>query len=301
MNTMLESLTLKNFQIHSLFEMEFSPTVTSLTGPTDSGKSSIVRALQWICTNYPQGDEFIMEGSEMAIGTLRIDGHEVTRERGKQNLYKLDGEIYKSFGADVPADISNLVNVGSINFQDQITMPFWFCLPPAQVGRELNQIVNLDLIDSVAQSISTELRRCKSHVEFTSERLEQARRERDEFTWVKEADEELYSIEQLYSSYLEIAEIVSKIDSALKDARNVSQKLEGVTEAILDGKKLMQGLESYVQLRKEIDNIEQLYTKARELEKQCQNHAMSKEGLEKKLQEILKDQCPLCQQPLPKR
>ncbi len=296
---MLESLHLQNFQIHSDFTIEFDPLVTTIVGPTDSGKSSIVRALQWICTNYPQGDEFIKEETEMAIGTLRIDGHEIVRERGKQNLYKLDGKVYKSFGTEVPDDIANLVNVSSVNFQDQITMPFWFCLPPAQIGRELNQIVNLDLIDSVAQTISAELRKCKSHVEFTSERLEQARSERDKLTWVKEANEELYSIEQLYSSYLETAETVSKIDSALKDAQIVSQKLEGVSESILDGKKLMQGLENYVQLHEEIERLEQLYSEARELEQRCLDLVTNKDDLEKKLSQI--KTCPLCLQPLPKR
>ncbi len=296
---MLESLHLQNFQIHSDFTIEFDPLVTTIVGPTDSGKSSIVRALQWICTNYPQGDEFIKEEMDMAIGTLRIDGHEIVRERGKQNLYKLDGKIYKSFGTEVPEEISNLINVGSVNFQDQITMPFWFCLPPAQVGKELNQIVNLDLIDSVAQTISAELRKCKSHVEFTSERLEQARSERDKLTWVKEADEELRELEQLYSEYEESLQNVSRIDSALSDARNVSQKLEGASEAILDAEKLMQGLENYVKLHEETERLEQLYTKARELEQQCQNLDTQRADLEEKLNQI--KTCPLCQQPLPRK
>ncbi len=296
---MLESLHLQNFQIHYDFTIEFDPLVTTIIGPTDSGKSSIVRALQWICTNYPQGDEFIKEETEMAIGTLRIDGHEIVRERGKQNLYKLDEKVYKSFGTEVPADIANLVNVGSVNFQDQITMPFWFCLPPAQIGRELNQIVNLDAIDSVGQYVSAELRKCKSHVEFTSERLEQARSERDKLTWIKEADEELRELEQLYSDFAQIDRTVSKIDSALSDAQNVSQKLEGASEAILDGKKLMKTFENYVKLREDIESIEQLYTKAREMEHQCQRLDMNLADLEEKLNQI--KTCPLCQQPLPRK
>ncbi len=296
---MLESLHLQNFQIHSDFTIEFDPLVTTIVGPTDSGKSSIVRALQWICTNYPQGDEFIKEETEMAIGTLRIDGHEIIRERGKQNLYKLDGKVYKSFGTEVPADIANLVNVSSINFQDQIIMPFWFCLPPAQIGRELNQIVNLDAIDSVGQYVSAELRKCKSHVEFTSERLEQARSERDKLTWIKEADEELRELEQLYSDFAQIDRTVSKIDSALSDAQNVSQKLEGASEAILDGKKLLRTFENYVQLHEETERLEQLISEVKELEKQWEKSSMSKEDLKEKLSQI--KTCPLCLQPIPKR
>ena len=296
---MLEKLTLKNFQIHSEFALEFDSLVTTIIGPTDAGKSSIVRALQWICTNYPQGDEFISEGTEMAIGTLRIDGHEITRERGKQNLYKLDGKVYKSFGMEVPVDISTLINVSSINFQDQITMPFWFCLPPAQVGRELNQIVNLDLIDSVAQTISLELRKCKSHVEFTMDRLEKARTDRDQLVWVKEADEELRQLEQLYTAHSNSLQNVSRIDSALSDARKLSQKLEGALNAKVDALELMQGLENFMQLHEGAKRLEQLCSEVRKLEEQCQNIAMSKADLEEKLSQI--KTCPLCQQPLPKK
>ena len=46
-------ITLENFQSHKHTEMEFGPELNVIVGPSDSGKSAIIRALKWVMYNEP--------------------------------------------------------------------------------------------------------------------------------------------------------------------------------------------------------------------------------------------------------
>ena len=75
----LKSIKLINFQTHQEVKLDLSPTITTIKGPTDSGKSSVLRALRWVCLNDIPGDEFIREGATCARVILRAGDSEVTR------------------------------------------------------------------------------------------------------------------------------------------------------------------------------------------------------------------------------
>ncbi len=294
---MLKSLTISNFQVYENFVLEFDPLVTTIVGPTDAGKSTLLRALRWVCLNQPGGEEFMRHGTKEVEAILKVEEHTIARYKGKQNLYHLDDKDYKSFGQTVPEPIAQLLNVTSLSFQDQITLPFWFCLPAPQVGRELNSIVNLGVIDQVVAYVATELRQVKAEVEFTSQRLDEARAGRDRLQWVTDADQELLELEQLYSECEETRKTVSKITSALEDGEKLKEQQDRVVNAKLGALELIRTCEQYASLHEETSNLEQLITNAREHSHQWQSTSTKREALEQELQALLKI-CPLCQRPL---
>lgn len=98
-------LIIENFQSHKYTEIDFVPGLNVFVGPSDSGKSSILRALKWVLFNQPRGKHFIREGaSQCRVCLIFDDGTELVRIRGKsENRYLLrtvDGkeEIYESLG-----------------------------------------------------------------------------------------------------------------------------------------------------------------------------------------------------------
>ena len=94
---MFKRITIKNFQAHKKLELSFDPHVTTIVGPSDVGKSAVIRAIAWLATNRPSGTEFIRDGAKTAIVELEIDGHTIRRERSKSlNLYVLDGQEFKT-------------------------------------------------------------------------------------------------------------------------------------------------------------------------------------------------------------
>ena len=135
---MIESITITNFQAHKKFTLELDPKITVVTGKSDAGKSAIYRALRWLCTNRPSGNEFIRWGTDGTRVKLRVDGRTIIRKRGKGNSYSLDKDSYEAFGSDVPEDIAKLLNLSEVSFQGQFDGPFWFDKTPGEVSRALN-------------------------------------------------------------------------------------------------------------------------------------------------------------------
>jgi DNA repair ATPase RecN len=196
---MLQILRGKNFQNHSDIEVDLRHPITTITGPSDSGKSALIRLLKWVCTNTPQGDGFVKYGTDEArAGVVFDDGTMVQRVRGKsENLYKLGSKEFRAFGTTVPDDIATLLNLGPINFQGQHDSVFWFSETAGEVSRRLNSVVDLGIIDTTFANISSKVRSLQAVIQVHKDRVEKKRAELKELAWITEADRVVTGIEQL--------------------------------------------------------------------------------------------------------
>ena len=80
---MIKSIHLKNFQSHKDTLIEFDQGVNVIVGQSDVGKSAILRAIAWVCTNKPSGDEFISSWADSTSIKIKTDNCTVIREKGK--------------------------------------------------------------------------------------------------------------------------------------------------------------------------------------------------------------------------
>ena len=173
-----KQLSATNFQVHKKQVLQFSPGISTLVGPTDSGKSAILRALRWICLNDFAGDDFVREGAkETEVGLVLSGGETVTRFKGRSNLYTLGEKEFKAFGATVPEDVADLLQTSALNFQSQHDSPFWFNETAGEVSRQLNSVVDLQVIDSTLFNLGAEVRTAHERVRLVDERLAEAKEE----------------------------------------------------------------------------------------------------------------------------
>lgn len=172
----LKSLELKNFQAHRNFSLEPAPGITTIRGRTDAGKSSVLRALRWLCLNDLSGEGFISHGSDFSYVRLRLrlpDGTEakIVRKRGRANIYKLNGKVFRSFGSSVPEPVAVLLSLNEINFQRQHDAPFWFGSSAPEVSRQLNRVIDLSVIDSSLVKSAAAVRTARERITVSEERL----------------------------------------------------------------------------------------------------------------------------------
>jgi len=194
---MIERLLIEDFQAHHKLAIDLDPAVTTIVGPSDAGKSAVIRALIWLATNRPLGDTFIRDGVKQARVTLHVDGHEIVRTRGKSiNTYSIDGEELKAFGNDVPEGIANFLNLSNINLQHQHDAPFWFSKTAGEVSRQLNQIVDLSIIDHTLGNLEQVHRATTAEVLSLEQQEEQAKEERSALSWVRKAQGDLDKLEE---------------------------------------------------------------------------------------------------------
>lgn len=195
---MLEKLRLQNFQKHEDQEIIFDPLVTTIIGPSDSGKSAILRGMRWLFLNHPRGDSFVRHGQDFCEVTVVMDGQEISRYRGKEgNSYSLNGERYDTIGSAIPQSIQDLLCLSEENIQQQLSPPFWLTLTGSELAKELNGIVNLGEIDQVFDRSSSQIRRLRAEEGIVTERLENAKKEVERLHWVSQAECEYGRLEGL--------------------------------------------------------------------------------------------------------
>jgi recombinational DNA repair ATPase RecF len=199
---MITTLKIQNFECWKEAEFEFSTGVNVIVAKpgihaSDCGKSSIIRAIQWVTLNQPADDSIISNwcgNKDETIVEITFDsGNTVKRLRSKsKNLYYLNGQEFAAFGrGNVPEEIQKVINFSDLNIQTQANSFFLLKETPGEIARYLNQIVRLDKIDSSQSYADHKIRNLNNQITNTQNNYKKKRNELKNLKWVKGADAEL--------------------------------------------------------------------------------------------------------------
>jgi hypothetical protein len=228
----IRTALIQNFQAHEKLRVDFDPHVTTIVGSSDIGKSAIIRALRWVCQNFPQGVDFIREGSSGCTVKLLVDDYSVTRKRGVtgDNLYFLNDREFKAFGTGVPEPIVKLLNVNDVNFQGQHDSSFWLSLSAGEVSRQLNAVVDLSIIDTSLENINRRMRQASDQVDARRAVVEQAKIKRDELVWVEEAHTDLQAVETVHTQHRVATASAVRLRAQVHSARSQRGHQQAATQ-----------------------------------------------------------------------
>ena len=145
---MIESVKLKNFQSHKENTFSFTKGVNAIVGPSDSGKTAILRALRWLIWNRPLGDAFRSDWGGDTEVAVTVDGQLITRyKHDNKHGYKIGKTDLKAIGTDVPEEVSTILNIDEINLQQQFDKPFLLADSPGEVAQHFNKVAHLENMD----------------------------------------------------------------------------------------------------------------------------------------------------------
>ena len=269
---MLNKLQIKGFRKNKELDIEFDK-ITVIRGASGSGKTSLVGALKWICFNQPSSDSFI--NWEMDFAAVRLffdDKHKLIRKRdtGQQNYYKLDKQTYKAFGTGVPDDISSLLEMNTLNYHRQHAGPFWFSQTAGEVSRQLNKIVNLDIIDTTTSKLLKDQRDTNTLIKDIEIRITDIRKEKISLRYVLKMDKDLVVLEkqekqiiQITQNALSLSKLVQTHITTLKTIDNAGERASDAAIAMSKGR-LYSNLKSKHQ--KLLDLIESAQNYKKQLE-----------------------------------
>lgn len=260
---MLEKLLIQNFQAHAKTSIEFDPNITCIVGPSDSGKSAIIRALRWVCMNSQpkKGTSFINWSAKGCTVKLLVDGRKITRKRNKNetvNEYWLDKESYKSFGRDVPDPISNFLNIDEISWQGQHDSPYWFNATAGEVSRQLNAIVDLSIIDSTLSAVARTVSKSATKLEIAEEAEKKAKSNFAALEWVPEYVKEVEVLKTLEKIATSKRAGVSCISVLYNDAKKHHITKERYSAVVECGKITVSKGHEALQTRKNLAAIKDL-------------------------------------------
>lgn len=176
MTHFIKEILIQNFQSHFHTVVKPAPNgqLTVVVGPSDSGKSAILRALKWVLYNTPQGADFIRVGAAFAKVTITFaDGQTVVRWRsqGGINRYLVNGQALEGFGTGVPLEVQQVTGVKvltigdltlNLNMAEQLHGPF---LGSSVTGgaraKVLGKLAGTEEIDFASKQLGTDLFRRK--------------------------------------------------------------------------------------------------------------------------------------------
>jgi exonuclease SbcC len=173
---MIKQIHIGNFQSHKSTVLDLHPGCNLICGSSDSGKSSIIRALKWLATNRPLGDGFVSWGSkkETKVGVLLDNDESIWHEPGRY-VYIRDKkkQEWSAVGTGVPETVTQALNISELSWQAQMDAPFLLSASPGEVARTLNEVADLDKIDSTLVNINRMARDNRSQLTETAQRKQQ--------------------------------------------------------------------------------------------------------------------------------
>ena len=204
---MLTGVRLVNFQKHKELDLLLDK-INVIVGATDSGKTSVLRALTWALTNDESGENVINnDGAKKCSVTITTENGTVTRawSRGK-NEYSLDDKVFTTFRTSVPDPIAKLFNIDNINIQRRRDLPFMVYFKASECANQFSDMMDLSEIDSI---ITNSNRSVKVH----SDDVESLRAKKAEI------DKELAKYEKLDEA-VEVFNTLNKLRKSINDAVN---------------------------------------------------------------------------------
>jgi exonuclease SbcC len=200
---MIKAIELINFQSHKKSLLKFHPGVNAIIGPSDAGKTAILRALWWAVFNRPLGDEFkSWWGGDTSVRLFlgQDDNHmqSITRiKTGPLNQYKLGHEIFNAVRADIPEEIQKVLNMNETNLQQQLDRPFLLDASPGEVGAHFNRIAHLDEIDKGNNNVQRWIRDILEDISADENLLKRLNEEIKQYDHLASVENDLQVIEQM--------------------------------------------------------------------------------------------------------
>lgn len=203
---MINKLEIKNFQSHKNSVLGFDKGLNVIIGETDTGKSSIIRALKLAIYNKPNGDSYCSNwGGETSVKLTFDNNKYVERIKSKStNEYILStiDEPFKAFGTTVPDEIVAELNMDEINLQQQMDSHFLISETPGGVALHFNKIAKIDRIDKTLNNITKSINTLNSETKHIKNSIEAKEKKLSEFIPIEQAEKQLKKIERLTNKRL---------------------------------------------------------------------------------------------------
>ena len=267
---MLKSLHLLNFQSHRDTHLEFDPGVNIIVGPSDSGKTAIIRALRWLVWNRPSGDAMRSTWGGDTRVEIAVDNLGIVRQKAKEGdkyyivkslLESTTDQIFKAFGTTVPEEITQALNLNEINLQQQLDRPFLLDSSPGEVAKHFNKVAHLDQIDEGLRRVQKWIRDIEQDISSKDKQLEQSNEDLESFEHLEKFEIEVEVIERMESEMIQQVNHKRVLDKLCLDLTVVEDLIEEQNKITAAGPLVDTILDWYAT----IEGIKQLVDKLKEL------------------------------------
>ena len=284
-------ISVKDYQIIKQAILDFKPGLTSIIGPSNNGKSSILKAIKSAIYTEP-GSTPIRNGAQSYVVGIQDNGHTVIYQKKEgSSKYLVDGQSYSKFGLSTPEEVSNALNIRELilngnktqlNFWNQMDKPFLLDKSAGELFKFILDSGENDQLSSVLkamvtdrQSLNKEADNLQGQITALEDSIDKQQKESDKLEPIVEKAnnliekkvkfDKLNSLKTLISNYFTLDKQIDEHETNLKTIEN-KEKIYSKLDLKLFKSKLdiIRDIEDYIQNETQILN---LYTDIEDINK----------------------------------
>jgi DNA repair exonuclease SbcCD nuclease subunit/tetratricopeptide (TPR) repeat protein len=306
----IAKVELENFQSHEHTIVEFGEGLNAIIGPSDSGKSSIIRALRWVLYNEPKGADFIRHGANTCRVRVTFDNGEfierirTVKHAGKYIIGKLVQTVgssqapylqlfeYEGFGSQVPIEVMNVSqmpksNLGrgdsqTLNFRYQLDPPFLIGESPATGAAVIGRLTNVHLVDTAVKQIGQEIARTNAELKHLRQSLKETEDQLAGFTGLKELEQTLKKLDQQYT----VLELASERADQLKDLEREITQAERAIDRYSEFIESFENLDAAMKLMEQLEDLREQHEELVDLHNEITRYEHVITRIESKLAQL---------------
>lgn len=223
----ITQVTIKGFQSHINSTFKLAPGLTVITGPSDAGKTAVIRGIRWVAFNEPQGEGFLFtvrnnageieKQAEFAEVTIEFDnGVSITKTRRKgKTSYKHSAFAEPWEKAEVPQEIKEALGLYKqsygenfetcLNFAYQLEAPFILSETPSVGAKILGKLAGTEVVDKAIAAISKNTYKTREEVRQADKTINELNIELLDYMGVDDLKQQVNTCEALLESIEEKA------------------------------------------------------------------------------------------------
>lgn len=230
----LRSLELNNYEGHEHLIINFDDGVNVVMGASDVGKSSVRRAIEWLCFGYNYKNARKTGTKQTSVKGVWSDGKTIERTRSASiNRYTLTigdtDRVFDAIGKSAPDEIRQTISIIPIivegeeiflNTAPQLSLPFLFERSPSFRSKLFNQLSGSEVLDTLTVGLNKDSLRINRELKELEEKLPNQK----EILDLKEMEKE--KAEHILEKAKRIFEVVEKQNEELKILQNLIKDSE---------------------------------------------------------------------------
>ena len=290
----IKTITLINFQNHKHSKFDLTNGINLLVGSSDSGKTAVARAIDFVIYNNSEGNDYVHIGEKHATVEIEfIDGAFIRRTKGDrlnkvEYRYAEDEDLHcwVAFSTTYPEDVVKFLGnppksklLGAMSYSNQSNKNFLVDLPETQIPGVISDLIGVSDLEESAILLSSKVKAMDSEIKSI---------DRDIVNIQKQLDEDYIDLDEKVEKATKIKNLISESSKIEKEkllVKNYQDKYNTVRIRANDSRKEKEKAEKIIEILSEkIDNlktIEEELVDKKNISNTYENYTISISDIEK--------------------